>query len=115
VRNENDRLFRPDDDHDLQLHLHVDGNAGKQYDGMHVENGRIFDDVLHRSELVRNDDAILQSLQRIFDENDELLYALKGMYDGSKSKRMHDAEKRMHDAVHVRSKKEAIIGCSINC
>jgi len=47
VRNENDRLFRPDDDHDLQLHLHVDGNAGKQYDGMHVENGRIFDDVLH--------------------------------------------------------------------
>jgi len=75
VRYENDRLLRTLLHHDLQFGLHDDGNARKQHDGLHDENGRISNDVLHRFELVRDHDAVVQSLQWLFDENDEqLLY-----------------------------------------
>jgi hypothetical protein len=78
MRHEDDRLLRSKLHHDLQFGLHVDGNAREQYDRMHDENGRIFDDVLHGFQLVRTNDALVQPLQRLFDENDELVLHVKG-------------------------------------
>jgi len=70
---------------------------------VHDEDGRILLHDVHRCQLVRIDDAVLQSLQRLLDEDDELLH--DHLHVSLKEKKKE--QQRRWRAVKKKSKKKS--------